>query len=602
MTLSAEGPTLRLSLDARARVLMTSSTSPSALSRLLISYPNARRDRASELSIPLGQFLENLGGLRVWTVGPVEWDTSLAKMARASIENGHFLDALYKTGDGERLEFSIAGLIEATQVNWVGDLTEFQIRDIRRMLKMRHGSNFSVPGAGKTRTALAAYSALKACDVVDSLVVVAPKSAHESWSSELAAVYVTPPAYSILDSIDAPFAEVSIVNYERLASLQTRIAQRMIENRTLFVLDEAHRMKRGADGVYGAVCLSLGPLAARRLVLSGTPLPNGLGDLSSLMEFAWPGRGAGLVSGSGISTLAVDLAPMFTRTTKTDLALPPMSITIQRLALPPLHRQLYDALLGRLSYDVRESEKIDDLGRVVVYLLMAATSPALLAVGASRYEALQFRVPPLTLSANDRIRSMLAELPAQEMSPKILESIRIAKENAQLGKKTLIWSTFLRNISTIAELARDLNPAIVTGASSDEERKASIKRFREDPDCFILLSNPATLGEGISLHRECHDAVYLDRDFAAGRFLQSLDRIHRLGLPEDTATNVRILVSEGTIDELVAVRLDSKIRLMERVLDDPSLRQLIDLDENRESGSVIDASDVRAVWAYLGRN
>lgn len=59
-------------------------------------------------------------------------------------------------------------------------------------------------------------------------------------------------------------------------------------------------------------------------------------------------------------------------------------------------------------------------------------------------------------------------------------------------------------------------PAVVHGGTQDREEE--IRRFREDPDCSVLLSNPATLGEGISLHHVCHDAVYVDRDFMVSRF------------------------------------------------------------------------------------
>src|SRR3954454_14922167 len=96
---------------------------------------------------------------------------------------------------------------------------------------------------------------------------------------------------------------------------------------------------------------------------------------------------------------------------------------------------------------------------------------------------------------------------------------------------------------------------------------------------MVLLSNPATLGEGVSLHHECHDAVYVDRDFAAGRFLQSLDRIHRLGLSAEIETRITVLVARNTIDELVEQRLADKLRFMGGILDDPAVLQLSDLDE-----------------------
>ena len=116
---------------------------------------------------------------------------------------------------------------------------------------------------------------------------------------------------------------------------------------------------------------------------------------------------------------------------------------------------------------------------------------------------------------------------------------------------------------------------------------------------MVLLSNPATLGEGVSLHQVCNDAVYVDRDFAAGRFMQSLDRIHRLGLAPDTVTRITVLVANATIDELVEARLATKLKFMGGILDDPAVLALSDLDEEPTASVGMDAADLAALVGYL---
>ncbi len=117
---------------------------------------------------------------------------------------------------------------------------------------------------------------------------------------------------------------------------------------------------------------------------------------------------------------------------------------------------------------------------------------------------------------------------------------------------------------------------------------------------MVLVSNPATLGEGISLHQVCHDAVYVDRDFMAGRFLQSLDRIHRLGLAPEVETRVTVLAARDTIDEVVKTRLDQKLEFMGKILDDPSVQQLSDLQEEPSVAGGLDASDIQALIRHMG--
>jgi len=191
----------------------------------------------------------------------------------------------------------------------------------------------------------------------------------------------------------------------------------------------------------------------------------------------------------------------------------------------------------------------------------------------------------------------MRDLPHYELSPKYQEVLAIVSANAAAGRKTLVWSTFVRNLKSLELMLSRFCPAMVHGGT--EDRLEQITRFREDPDCFVLLSNPATLGEGVSLHQVCHDAVYVDRDFAAGRFLQSLDRIHRLGLPPDVRTNITVLVANETLDEIVEQRLGAKLHFMGSVLADPAVLQLGDLDEEPSVGAGLDNSDLQAITGYL---
>jgi len=286
------------------------------------------------------------------------------------------------------------------------------------------------------------------------------------------------------------------------------------------------------------------------------------------------------------------------RTTKKELSLPPVTVVVRRIDLPPLHRELYTALLGTASTRFgRTDDDIEKLGRVLLYLLMAATTPALLSMGSSKYEPLPYRIPPLEVPPQSSLAALMRDLPLYETSPKYLEVASIVAQNASLGRKTIVWSTFVRNLTSLATTLDAFQPAVIHGGTLD--RAEQLDRFRHDPTCSVLLTNPATLGEGVSLHHVCHDAVYLDRDFAAGRFLQSVDRIHRLGLASDAETRVTVLAASNTIDEIVEQRLAAKLRFMGTVLDDPAVLALGDLNEEPTTTVGMDASDVAALVAHL---
>jgi SNF2 family DNA or RNA helicase len=144
---------------------------------------------------------------------------------------------------------------------------------------------------------------------------------------------------------------------------------------------------------------------------------------------------------------------------------------------------------------------------------------------------------------------------------------------------------------------------VPTGLPDDEStREGRIARFHDDPDCHVLVANPAACSEGISLHRVCHNAIYLDRSFNAAHYLQSVDRIHRLGIEPGVETHVHVFESVapsivGAVDLSVRRRLIEKLRTMAQALDDENLTQLA-LDE--EEGELpldydVDLNDLRDV-------
>jgi hypothetical protein len=96
-----------------------------------------------------------------------------------------------------------------------------------------------------------------------------------------------------------------------------------------------------------------------------------------------------------------------------------------------------------------------------------------------------------------------------------------------------------------------------------------------------IAVNPAAASEGVSLHRICHHAIYLDRTFNAAHYLQSEDRIHRFGLPPEQKTVIEIIECIGTVDETVRARLGYKIGKMAEALEDSTLHpDPIPLDPN----------------------
>lgn len=498
-------------------------------------------------------------------------------------------------------------------------LRPFQLRDLGRLLLLPHGANFSVPGAGKTAVAYALYELLRVRGVVTQLLVVAPLSAFSAWKEEATACFT--PSVSVgafIDSVPAG-CEVVLVNYHRLANNYEALARWVASGPTHVILDEAHRVKRGRDGVHGTAVLDLSLHAARRDVLTGTPAPQSVRDLEPLLDFLWPGQSAQIlprlpdeaaVGNELVETVRRRLAPLYTRTRKNELGLPQHTINVEMVSMGPLQKAFYEALKGELlgSYILssRDRQRLRDLGRAVMYLIEAATNPLLVPAGSSEDDLPMFQHPPLDIAPESNLARLFAQYHLYETPAKIERCVQLVRQITTTGK-VLVWTTFRRNISLLERVLSDLSPALIHGGIFPEDgappgalrtREGEITRFHYDEQCRVLIANAAACAEGVSLHKACHHAVFLDRTFNAGQFLQALDRIHRLGLRPDEETTFTILLSTGTIDETINARVNEKVRRLGYLLNDPELSTLA-LPTEEDGFEEMDDLDMQAVVEHV---
>ena len=510
----------------------------------------------------------------------------------------------------------IPALLSATRFE--GELREFQQRDLAKLRSLSHGANYSVPGSGKTAVTYALYELERVAGRVEQLVIVGPLSAFEAWVEEAALWIIPSPSISFVRGSEVGPTEVLLINYQRISSQFAELVSHMRRKPTHLVLDEGHRIKRGWRGEWGSACLRLSYFAERRDVLTGTPAPNHPRDLEALVDFCWPGQGRtalpeesfSAITDAGVAEAAGRrLAPLFVRTTKDELELPPLRLRIVEAPLGAVQREIYAALrhqfAGRFRLTRLEETNLAEMGRIVMYLLEAASNPALLSSGSSDDDPLSFRHPPLEVPKNARLTDLIGGYGRYETPPKYVETARIIDDNRSRGQKTLVWSNFVRNLEWLRHrVLSGLQPAMIHGGVPMESgtrpsRQEELDRFRRDPDCWVLLANPAAMAEGVSLHRDCNSAVYVDRTFNAGQFLQSQDRIHRLGLPDGVQTTITILVTRETIDEVVNTRLAEKIQNLAALMQDPGLPAMSLPDEDEYGLPMDNQMDIAELFQHL---
>ena len=158
----------------------------------------------------------------------------------------------------------------------------------------------------------------------------------------------------------------------------------------------------------------------------------------------------------------------------------------------------------------------------------------------------------------------------------------LAEGIASEGHAVIIWCIFLDSIRNLAaELKKRGIPCrCIYGEVELAERQSILEDFKSGR-VKVLITNPHTLAESVSLHSVCHDAIYFEYSYNLVHLLQSKDRIHRLGLPEGQRTSyyyMRLFYpgEDGawSMDAAIYDRLREKEQIMLEAIDRDVLETL----------------------------
>lgn len=478
-----------------------------------------------------------------------------------------------------------------------------QIQASFYFVKMKKAGNFSVPGAGKTAMMYGAFAYLSSLKIneVDRIVVISPLNAFEAWNDEFKQVfgskrelhYMNLKKYDDSGSIrtDWGAANVITLNYESLFGWKLSTMNQLIDEKTMIVFDEVHRIKN-PQGKRAQNALALGQRARYRYVLTGTPIPNSYKDIYNFLHLLYNdeynsffGWSISDLDNPDPSEINMKLQPFFWRTNKKDLKVP-FADEDYVFEVAASERQ------NEITKTIYEIE--DNILARYIRLLQASTNPALLTEKIDLHN-LGFLPDDIDLSiasaldkeeeANIKQQTYLDLDVKNVHTPKFERGIQLIKRLASENKKIVVWGMFVGTMKKVYQelIENGIVSSLVYGDTPKDKRVELIDEFR-DGSTQVLISNPATLGESISLHQTVHDAVYLEYNFNLTFMLQSRDRIHRLGLADDQYTRYYYLMTEGDaahqgfIDQQVYNRLKEKEKVMMDAIDGELLVPMIEDD------------------------
>lgn len=489
-------------------------------------------------------------------------------------------------------------------------LREQQMWDSFFMCAMKKSANFSVPGSGKTASVLGMYAYLREKAAMHRIVVVCPKNAFGSWMDEFAACFagieplrvlnIHAPQYKTQQQrrtalqYDAGSCNLILVNYEAVGGVLDALEQ-LMDAGTLLVFDEVHKVKR-IRGEYAENALQLARNASYVVALTGTPIPNAYTDIYNLLHILFPNEYDEFFGftvpqlrnprDTDIAAVNTALQPFFCRTTKEQLGVPAANAD---MVLQVGASDTENRLLRILQMKYRKNKLA-----LLVRILQLESDPRMLlqALDLNDFRYLLDDTAETSeidyADYSDEVRSLIDNC---EESSKFCRCIELTEKLVRQNKPVIVWCMFVGSIRRLADAleARGIRCRCVFGEVPLEERQQILNDFRAG-GIQVLLTNPHTLAESVSLHSVCHDAIYFEYSYNLVHLLQSKDRIHRLGLPEGQYTQYYYLqltyqTEDGawSLDGAVYDRLREKERIMLEAIDCHRLERMPTSEEDLDT-------------------
>lgn len=337
----------------------------------------------------------------------------------------------------------------------------------------------------------------------------------------------------------------------------------------LVILDEAQAIKNAATRQSKAVR----QIPARaRIVLTGTPIENRLGDLWSLFDFLNPGLlGPATVFKTFIKSLEARpddqyaplrrlVGPYILRRLKTDRTiiadLPEKTETPRYCTLTRPQVRLYEQTVRTMKKALASVDGIARRGLVLQTLMrlkQICNHPSQVR-GDGDYAAVQ--------------------------SGKFIRLAEICEELAQRQEKVLVFTQFREMIDPLENhLARVFGREglHLHGGTGVKRRKAIVDRFQEeDGPPFFVLSLKAG-GTGLNLTAASH-VIHFDRWWNPAVENQATDRAFRIGQKRNVF--VHTFITQGTVEERIDTMIAEKRGLAENILAGQSEANLTELPDD----------------------
>ena len=447
-------------------------------------------------------------------------------------------------------------------------------------------------GTGKTLTALIDLLLLNNKDIVDSAVVLAPKSVYRNWMKEINTFISGDYDYKVNTwepSMIDPYTKehLSTDKFFRLAketklhiflmnieSLSTPKGLKFLnvflhsrdKSRTMMIVDESTTIKTHTAKRTKNLIKITKDIGYKR-ILTGTPVTKSPLDIYTQFAFLDPK----ILGQTNYYAFRARYAKIVNRPTSGGRNFP-LITGYQRLE--ELEEKIYTH-----AFRVKKEECTDLPEKIYMKRFIPMSEKQLVAYESLRRNAMFIFNDKTTTSVNRlsqivKLHQVCCGFTINDQgeihdvpNKRYDELMNVLEE---VDGKVIIWATYRHNIETITQKLKekygDTSTEAFYGDTDNQVRLDLVKNFQDkEHDLTYLVANPKTGGYGITLTTS-HTVVYFSNNYDLEIRLQSEDRAHRIG-QKNKVTYVDF-VCKGTVDEKILAALKNKVDIASQVMGD----------------------------------
>jgi SNF2 family DNA or RNA helicase len=390
-------------------------------------------------------------------------------------------------------------------------------------------------GLGKTMQAVTAVRLLAHQEQVRRVLLVCPKPLVTNWQREFAQWAPEIPVSTIEGGPSrrqwlwrTGSDVVRIANYETVVRDRDEVCNP--DNPfDLVVLDESQRIKN-ASSTTNEVIRKIP--RTRSWALTGTPIENSVEDLRGIFEFVSPGHLQPKMKPRAAGKAVADYVLRRTKD-KVLTELPPKMFRDAEIELSSEQSEAY-----RLAEDegvIRLREMKGELTIQHVFELVL------------------------------RLKQICNFDPMTGTSTKLERLETDLEECAASGRKAIVFSQWVQTLTELRSRLSRFNPAEYHGKVPNQKRDGVIAKFRDDPNCHVILMSYGAGSVGLNLQFASYVFLF-DRWWNPAVEDQAINRAHRIGAKQ--AVTVTRFLALNTIEQRINEVLERKRELFDAVFND----------------------------------